>query len=344
MFYTSPTVGYAGLKFYAEPQQYVSAATGDEMAGSIALQCRQRPGSFTMQSETMGFTRRWAGHLDQCCPHVPPGQLEWKSDINAAAIAYGLLVRTWVHGSEAAGRLFRSPVDGRAAWVAAEEQAARAAAVRLSPGPADWILRSFPLAPNTVMCCTHLDPSSVLAQVPEPDLEPVPEAARIRRDEQQRDIELARQLQQREEAGQAQRLAHESAAAAAAAKAREEAERLTNAEAAANVSQARDLSTACGFSCCVLGAVALTGFLGPLSQVMQVAAEEQAQRLAHEAAAAGAAVAAAAAAAAKAREEAGRLTNAEAAAKVSQARDLSAACGFSCCVLGAVALTGLWAH
>ena len=48
----------------------------------------------------------------------------------AATIPYGLLVRTWPHGEEAAGRLYRSPVDGGAAWVAAEERAAAAAQVR----------------------------------------------------------------------------------------------------------------------------------------------------------------------------------------------------------------------
>ena len=233
MFYTSPTVCYAGLKFYAEPQRYSSAATGDQMAGSIVLQCRQQPGSFEMQGETMGFTRQWGRHLEQSCPHVPPGQLEWKSDVNAATIAYGLLVRTWVHGSEATGRLFRSPVDGSAAWVAAEEQAARAAAVRLSPMAAQQI--GFCAASlsryDWIRDVLHqLDLCSVLAQAPEPDLEP--EAARIRRDEQERrDIRVALQLQQREEAGQAKRLAHE--AAAAAANAEDEA-------AAAKVSQARE--------------------------------------------------------------------------------------------------------
>ena len=171
MFYTSPTVCYAGLKFYAEPQRYSSAATGDQMAGSIVLQCRQRPGSFTMQGETMGFTRQWGRHLEQSCPHVPPGQLEWKSDVNAAAIAYGLLVRTWVHGSEATGRLFRSPVDGGAAWVADEEQAAQAA-VRLSSRAAQQIrfcAASLSRSTGSVMCCTHLDLSSVVARAPEWD-------------------------------------------------------------------------------------------------------------------------------------------------------------------------------
>ena len=84
----------AGLKFYAEPQPY-AAESGVCMAGSIALICRQKPGSFTQQGETMGFTRQWPGYLKKSCPHVSLQSLEWKSDVNAAAIPYGLLVRTW---------------------------------------------------------------------------------------------------------------------------------------------------------------------------------------------------------------------------------------------------------
>ena len=36
----------AGLKFYAEPQPYVVANTGQHMAGSVVLQCRQNPETF----------------------------------------------------------------------------------------------------------------------------------------------------------------------------------------------------------------------------------------------------------------------------------------------------------
>ena len=68
VFYTSPTVKYAGLKFYAEPQLFLAAGADGQkrpMAGSIALQCRQKPGSFEMQGETMGFNRQWVS-----CAHT----------------------------------------------------------------------------------------------------------------------------------------------------------------------------------------------------------------------------------------------------------------------------------
>ena len=54
VIYTSPTVKYAGLKFYAEPQPF---GDGLSMAASIVLQCRQKPGSFTKQGETMAFNQ-----------------------------------------------------------------------------------------------------------------------------------------------------------------------------------------------------------------------------------------------------------------------------------------------
>jgi hypothetical protein len=102
VFYTSPTIKYAGLKFYAEPQPFGSR----DQSASIALQCRQKPGSFKTQGETMGFGR-WPGHLERECPHVDLGTLEWMSAINVAAIPYGLLIRTF--GADDEG--YRSPVD-----------------------------------------------------------------------------------------------------------------------------------------------------------------------------------------------------------------------------------------
>lgn len=101
-FYTSPTIKYAGLRFYAEPQ-----ALGGGRAASIALQCRQQPGSFETQGETMAFERDWPGHLERECPHIDLRTIEWKSDNNVAAIPYGLMIRTFGMNDED----YRSPVD-----------------------------------------------------------------------------------------------------------------------------------------------------------------------------------------------------------------------------------------
>ena len=102
VFYTSPTIKYAGLKFYAEPQPF-----GDGQAASIALQCRQKPGSFETQGETMCFTRDMPDHLARECPYVVLRTIEWMSTVNVAAIPYGLLIRTF--GADDASYL--SPVD-----------------------------------------------------------------------------------------------------------------------------------------------------------------------------------------------------------------------------------------
>jgi hypothetical protein len=107
VFYTSPTIRYAGLKFYAEPHAW----RGDTMHASIALQCRQKPASFRTQGETMGFERSWPGHLARTCPHVDLDHIEWLSDTNAAAIPYGLLVRVWPTARDPDAEVYKSPVD-----------------------------------------------------------------------------------------------------------------------------------------------------------------------------------------------------------------------------------------
>ena len=103
VFYTSPSIKYAGLKFYAEPQQ-----VNDRLHASMALQCRQEPGSFETQAETMEFAEKMRGHLRRECPHVNLDEIEWKSDANASAIPYGLLIRTVELGQDAA---YQSPLD-----------------------------------------------------------------------------------------------------------------------------------------------------------------------------------------------------------------------------------------
>lgn len=122
--YTSPTVEYAGLKFYAEPRLYASPRNGDAMAGSLVLQCRQKPDTFYMQGETMGFARKWgADHIQQAFPHVSPNQLKFLSEVDTGVITYGLLIRTCSHGTESVGWHYRSPVDLTSGWLNAEAQA-----------------------------------------------------------------------------------------------------------------------------------------------------------------------------------------------------------------------------
>ena len=140
VMYTSPTIEYAGMKFYARPHPFaqptspppteteteaeikqVVGPTPKRMAASIVLQIRQKPGSFETQGETMGFekqTRRgkgpWPGYLAQACPHVDLASIEWKTETTVAAIPYGVLIRTFDldDESETSERgKYSSPVD-----------------------------------------------------------------------------------------------------------------------------------------------------------------------------------------------------------------------------------------
>ena len=57
------------------------------MLASIALQCRQQPGSFTKQGETMGFEDAWPGHLKKHQhPELDLSQIEWMSDQTRMAV------------------------------------------------------------------------------------------------------------------------------------------------------------------------------------------------------------------------------------------------------------------
>ena len=113
--YTSPTIKYAGLKFYAEPVKFTTAA-GEEMRGSIAVQCRQNPATIKKQGETMAFARKRPEHLAAHCPNVDLAELEWKTKANNAVIPYGVVVRVWPKGKDPAADAYSSPVDGGKWW------------------------------------------------------------------------------------------------------------------------------------------------------------------------------------------------------------------------------------
>lgn len=118
--YTSPTIKYAGLKFYAEPSRFATAA-GVEMRDSIAVQCRQNPATFKKQGETMKFEREMPGHLQNHCPNVDLAEIEWKTEADRAVIPYGLLVRVWQKGKDPEATAYSSPVDGITKWWTTEE-------------------------------------------------------------------------------------------------------------------------------------------------------------------------------------------------------------------------------
>lgn len=110
VFYTSPSIRYAGLKFYEEPQDW-TASDGTAMQASVVLQCRQKPGTYNRQGETMDFERQWPGHLKDACLHVNLAELEWLSKQKEGAIPYGLLIRVWRKELDLMGDSYKSPVD-----------------------------------------------------------------------------------------------------------------------------------------------------------------------------------------------------------------------------------------
>ena len=108
--YTSPTIGYAGLMFYAEPKPF--EWQGRWFEGSIVLQCRQRPGSYTTQGETMSFAKDWPGHLESLFGALfDVNTIEWRSDEDVGVILCGLLVCVWKLGSDPERVNYSSPID-----------------------------------------------------------------------------------------------------------------------------------------------------------------------------------------------------------------------------------------
>ena len=132
VFYTSPTVRYAGLKFYAEPQPRSLADPtvvepfahdGGQWAACIALQCRQRPGSFRAQPETMGYSSQWDRRdLAEIFEHVDLEGIEWLSSESPAAIPEALLIRPYLWGRDE-GLYSCAWMDGQMEWAQQERLA-----------------------------------------------------------------------------------------------------------------------------------------------------------------------------------------------------------------------------
>ena len=110
VFYTSPTIRYAGLKFYAEPQPRCANNpeqvapfhhNGSQWVACIALQVRQRPGSFRAQGETMGYSSQWDKRdLQQIFEGVELDKIEWLSSENPGAIPEAVMIRPYQWGRD----------------------------------------------------------------------------------------------------------------------------------------------------------------------------------------------------------------------------------------------------
>lgn len=87
-YFTTPTIKYAALDCYAHTYDFQSSKDGKFYKIKVALQCKQKPGSFIVQPETVGARQR----CQTICPKISNDQMEWKTQHRGAIMPYGLLL------------------------------------------------------------------------------------------------------------------------------------------------------------------------------------------------------------------------------------------------------------
>jgi len=84
--YTSPTIAYSGDDIYSPSISFRSTATGKSYKAKVVLQCRQQPGTFKIQAETIRAGNR------RICPIIPNSEVEYFTEVRSSIVPYGLLV------------------------------------------------------------------------------------------------------------------------------------------------------------------------------------------------------------------------------------------------------------
>ncbi|CAF1058824.1 unnamed protein product [Adineta ricciae] len=84
--YTSPTIAYSSYEAYCPPQRFHSQQTGKTYDARLVLQCRQQPGSYKVQGETINAGSK------RLCPFIPNDQIEIFTEVRAAVVPYGVLI------------------------------------------------------------------------------------------------------------------------------------------------------------------------------------------------------------------------------------------------------------
>ncbi|CAF1588525.1 unnamed protein product, partial [Didymodactylos carnosus] len=84
-FYTSPTIKYSSLSTYCPKIQFTSA-NGEKYDVRVVLQCKQKPGTFKIQRETVGYG------TTPICEYISNEEIEWYSESRASIIVFGVLV------------------------------------------------------------------------------------------------------------------------------------------------------------------------------------------------------------------------------------------------------------
>jgi hypothetical protein len=85
--YTSPSIAYSSLPAYSPTYAFHSTTTGKDYHIQLVLQCRQNPGTFHVQAETVGSGRQ------RICSYIPNNVIEHYTEIRSSIVAYGLLIR-----------------------------------------------------------------------------------------------------------------------------------------------------------------------------------------------------------------------------------------------------------
>ncbi|CAM4745832.1 unnamed protein product [Rotaria magnacalcarata] len=76
------------LDWYAHKYEFKSEKSKNVYKIQVALQCKQNPDSFIIQSETVGARRR----QETICPHRPNDEIEWKTQHRATIMPYALML------------------------------------------------------------------------------------------------------------------------------------------------------------------------------------------------------------------------------------------------------------
>lgn len=84
--YTSPTIAYSGIPCYCPPQKFQSNIIHKYYNARIVIQCRQKPGTFQVQPETIGAGSR------RICPIISNRKVEIFTTVRASIVPYGLLI------------------------------------------------------------------------------------------------------------------------------------------------------------------------------------------------------------------------------------------------------------
>ncbi|CAF2521506.1 unnamed protein product [Rotaria sp. Silwood2] len=84
--YTSPTIAYSADNIYS-PSVSFRSTSGQSYRAKVVLQCRQQPGTYKIQAETIRAGSR------RICPIIPNSKIEYFTEVRASIIPYGLLIR-----------------------------------------------------------------------------------------------------------------------------------------------------------------------------------------------------------------------------------------------------------